>query len=256
VCSAIFDGGPPGPVNDHYTRAVRHFDQARTMAETIGASVDSIRLAAIAGLAQSYLILGDTARARTFAQQVPDNFLWVAHRSLSSNREYNTVFELTNIHQATVWSTYSDTVGEGADPRIPFQKTTKLGSSGTKPFYFQLKYKRDTDIPLAKGPEMRLIEAEVLLRGGDVPNAMGKINKVRMDAGVGQVTATTAPAAWIALDHERHLVLWLEARRFKDNQRFAATGVSLFSTSFMRGRDTCFPPSTAEQQSNKNLRGG
>ncbi len=256
LCVAIFDGGAPTPLNDYYTRAVTHFNRAMTIAGTVGASLDSIRVAAIAGLAQSYLMLGDTAKARSFAQQVPDDFLWVAHRGLSSTREYNTVFELTNIHQATVWSTYTDTVGVGADPRVPFEKTTKLGSSGTKPFYFQLKFQRATNIALAKGPEMRLIEAEVLLRAGDIPNAMLKINKVRQDAGVAQVTATTAPAAWVALDHERHLVLWLEARRFKDNQRFAAEGVSQFSVSFMQGRGTCFPPSTTEAQSNKNLRGG
>jgi hypothetical protein len=256
LCVAIFDGGPPLAVNEYYLNAVRHFDQAYTMAQTIGATVDSIRLAALAGLAQSHLILGNFSLAAGFAGQVPDNFRWMAHRSLSSTREYNTVFELTNIHQATVWSTYSDTVGQGADPRIPFEKTTGMGSSGTKPFYFQLKSKRDTDIALAKGAEMRLIEAEVELRNNQVSNAMSIINTVRTNAGVGQVTATTAAEAWVALDRERHLVLWLEARRFKDNQRLGVTGLSLFSTSFVQGRNTCFPPSTAEEESNENLRGG
>jgi hypothetical protein len=256
VCVAIFSGGPPGPINDHYTKAVQYFDKARTIATAIGASADTIRLAATAGLAQAHLILGNYTQAASFAGQVPDNFVWVAHRSVSSTREYNLLFELTNIKQATVWSTYADTVGPGNDPRIPFERTTALGSSGTKPFYFQLKFKRDTDIPLAKGPEMRLIEAEVLLRGGDIPGAVSKINQVRTAAGVPTVTATTAAQAWVALDHERYVVLWLEARRFKDNQRFAAEGLSAFSTSFMQGRDSCFPPSTAEQQSNPYLRGG
>jgi hypothetical protein len=256
VCVAIFSGGPPGPINDHYTKAAQYFDKARTIAVAIGAGADSIRVAATAGLAQSHLILGNYAQAASFAGQVPDNFLWVAHRSLSSTREYNLLFELTNISQATVWSTYADTVGPGVDPRIPFERTAKLGSSGTKPFHFQLKFKRDTDIPLAKGPEMRLIEAEVLLRGGDVPGAVAKINQVRTAAGVAAVTATTVAEAWVALDHERYLVLWLEARRFKDNQRLAAAGLSAFSVSIMQGRDTCFPPSTAEAQSNRHLRGG
>jgi hypothetical protein len=68
---------------------------------------------------------------------------------------------------------------------------------------------------------------------------------------VANKTATTTSEAWLALDQERHLVLWLEGRRLKDNVRF--NGLSSLSTDFMEGRDVCFPPSLAEIAANKNL---
>ena len=100
---------------------------------------------------------------------------------------------------------------------------------------------------------MRLIEAEVLLRGGNISGAMAKINAVRVSAGVAPISATTAADAWIALDKERHYSLWLEGRRLKDNARLSAAGMSSFSASFMTGRDKCFPPSLNEVASNPNL---
>jgi hypothetical protein len=101
---------------------------------------------------------------------------------------------------------------------------------------------------------MRLIEAEVLLRGGNVVGAMTKINAVRALAGVTPVTATTAAQAWVALDRERHFTLWLEGRRLKDNARLSEPGLSSMSATFMQGRDKCFPPSLNEVASNPNLR--
>ena len=256
VCVAIFDGGPALAVEEHYLQAITQFEEARSRAASIGASVDSIRLAAIAGLAQSHLILGNYAVAAGFAQQIPDDFLWVSHRSSNSDREFNTIFtESHEQKQITVHDTYTAALGVGADPRVPFEDLTpELGASGVFPFLRQLKYtSRGSDIPLAKGAEMRLIEAEALLRGGDMAGAMVMINQVRTTAGVATVSASTVAEAYLRLDQERHLVLWLEGRRLKDNQRFSETSLSSFSTDFMLGRDRCFPPSLREQDSNQNL---
>jgi tetratricopeptide (TPR) repeat protein len=253
LCIAVIDGGEPQPAQVYYERAVSQFEQAISVAGAAGA--DSIVVAARAGLAQSHLILGDYDQAMSYAQQVPDDFSWVAHRSANSGREYNlTYLETHEQRQVTVTTTYSDSLGEGADPRIPFEVTDKLGASGEHEYLRQLKYdSRGSDIPLAKGPEMRLIEAEVRLRDGDVEGAMEKINYVRTNAGVEPKQADSAEEAWLALDRERHLVLWVEGRRLKDNARFGSEGLSPWSESFIQGRDTCFPPSRQEINSNENI---
>lgn len=256
ACVAVFDGGAAQPNAEYYRRAIGHFDQAITIATAIGASMDSVRRAATAGLAQSHLILGNYTQAAAFAAQVPDNFLWVAHRSANSVREQNRVWEATVLStQATVHGTLSASLGASGDPRTPWLDLKKFGSSGLRPYYQQMKYPdRAADIPLAKGAEMRLIEAEALLRGGDVTGAMAKVNAVRSAAGVAPVTATTTADAWVALDQERHLALWLEGRRLRDNARLSAPGLSAWSAGFMVGRDACFPPSLNEIASNPNLR--
>ena len=256
VCDAVFDGGPKQANAEYYRRAITQFERAIAIATTIGASMDSVRLAATAGLAQSYLILGDYTRAAQYAGQVPSSFLWVAHRSGNSAREQNRVWEATVLStQATVHGTLSAAPGRPVDPRTRWTDLNKKGSGGLRPYYQQQKYPdRGTDIPLAKGAEMRLIEGEVLLRSGDVTGAMAKINEVRAAAGVPAVAATTAAEAWVALDEERHYTLWLEGRRLKDNVRLSAPGLSSWSASFMSGRNTCFPPSLNEIASNPNLR--
>lgn len=257
MCITVIDGGEPQEWTEWYERAVSHFETARSMATAIGASLDTVRLAALAGLAQSHLILGNYDQAASFARQIPDDFLWLAHRSEGSGREYNWMYQETHeITQVTVWGTYVDSLGPGADPRTPFLRTEKKGASGTKPFYQQRKYTaRGSDIALAKGREMRLIEAEVLLRKGDVPGAMNRINYVRGLVGVSPVTATTPADAWVALDRERMLELWLEGRRLKDRQRFSDPPLSAWSVAFMRGRDRCFPPSQKELDTNRNIPG-
>jgi hypothetical protein len=258
ACVAVFDGGPALPNAEYYERAIDHFETAAAMATSIGATMDSIRVAARAGLAQAHLILGNYADAATHAAVVPNGFLWVAHRSGNSVREQNRVWESTILStQATVFGTYSAALGPAGDPRTRWVDLNKTGSSGKHPYYQQQKYRdRADDIALAKGAEMRLIEAEVLLRGGQAGPAMDKINAVRAAAGVAPVTATTAPAAWVALDRERHLTLWLEGRRLRDNARLSAPGLSSWSAEFMAGRDDCFPPSLNEVASNPNLRRG
>lgn len=257
ACVAVFDGGPAEPNAKYYERALAHFQEAVTRATAIGATMDSVRVAATAGIAQSHLILGNYAQAAQAAAQVPTSFRWVAHRSGNSAREQNRVWEGTILStQATVHGTYSAGLGESGDARTPWKDLKKTGSSGIRPYYQQLKYAdRGDDIPLAKGAEMRLIEAEAALRAGNVAGAMQFINAVRQAAGVAPATATTVAQAWLALDQERHLTLWLEGRRLRDNARLSAAGLSSWAAAFMTGRDNCFPPSLNEVASNPNLGG-
>lgn len=255
ACVAVFDGGPSQLNAEYYKRAIAHFQNAITIATAIGPTMDSVKTAAYAGIAQSQLILGDYNAAATAAALVPDGFRWVAHRSGNTVREQNRVWEGTVLStQATVHGTYSAGLGANGDPRTPWIDLKKTGSSGLRPYYQQAKYAdRAVDIPLAKGQEMRLIEAEVLLRVGNVAGAMAKVNAVRALNAVTPVTANTVAEAWLALDQERHLTLWLEGRRLRDNARLSAAGLSSWAATFMAGRDACFPPSLNEIASNPNL---
>lgn len=250
-CEATFDGGPAEPNSAYYERAIGHFEEARTIAQAVGPSADSIRLASIAGMAQAHLVLGNYTEAAALAAQVPDDFVWTV-RYGESGREDNLLWSETYVNsQYTAFDTPLAALGPDLDPRAPWEDMKRLGAGGTVPFYRQKKYPgRGSDIPLAKGTEMRLIQAEAALRGGDVAGAVARINEVRAAAGVPAVGAATADAAWDALIRERYLTLWLEGRRLKDNQRFFEEGRS----DVLEGRAKCFPFSDAEINSNPNLR--
>ncbi len=267
ACIAVFGGedkdgdgttepGEVHEVNMHYARALERFEMARGRAQSSGH--DSIAMASTAGMAQSNLMLGNYSAAQSQAAQIPDDFLWTAHRSGNSGREWNSLYQFTHetSKQITVWGMYNDSIGPDTDPRVPWRDMNQTSGGGVKPFYRQLKHtSRDADYALAKGHEMRLIEAEAMLRMGDREGAIAKINYVRDRVGVPPVSASTDEEAWLALDRERNFELWLEGRRLKDNQRFAREGLSPWAVAFMQGRHDCFPPSLAECSANPNVTG-
>ena len=133
---------------------------------------------------------------------------------------------------------------------MPWQDAKKKGNDGKTPLYYQMKYADSgADVPLAKGLEMRLIEAEVMLRNGDLTGFLARVNNVRAALGLGPVTAATVQEAWSTLDRERFLTLWLEGRRLKDISRFSNEGL----VSFPSGRVSCFPFGDTEIAGNPNL---
>ena len=267
ACIAVFGGEDKdgdgmtesGEVQDkdqHYVRALERFETALSRAQSGGH--DSIAMASRAGMAQANLMLGNYSQAQSLAAQIPDDFMWAARRSSNTGREINSVYQFTHegTKQITVWGMYNDSIGPETDPRVPWRDMNQTSGGGVKPFYRQLKYTdRGDDFALAKGHEMRLIEAEVMLRMGDREGAIAKINYVRERVGVPPVSAATDEEAWLALDRERNFELWLEARRLKDNQRFSREGLSSWAVAFMQGRHDCFPPSLAECSANENVTG-
>lgn len=163
---------------------------------------------------------------------------------------------------------------DAQDPRTPFTycpfggcRATQ-GADGSTPHYLQLKYlDHGAEIPVVKGTEMRLIEAEALLEAGDVPGAIASINEVRdhWDLDPIDPTGMTLQEAWITLDHERLLTLWLEGRRFFDMRRWEAAGLDyLPAVQFIHGgtivypgedlRAICIPVSESECLTNLNVR--
>jgi hypothetical protein len=249
VCVSVFDGGPPGDVLDYFRRAETNFTDAMAMAQAAGSTAATLRTAAYGGRAQVRAALGDWAGAATDAQQVASTFRYQAIYSAANSREYNWLYnESFARNYFSVYGTFAASLNN-TDPRMPFLNLNKNGADGKTPAYQQRKYlSYSAAIDIAAGDEMRLIEAEKLLRvDADVSGAMGLINGVRTAAGVPTKTASTVAEAMAVLRTERDIVLWLETRHLWDLQRF--------DDPFLSGRDRCIPPSENEQNTNPNLQG-
>jgi hypothetical protein len=132
---------------------------------------------------------------------------------------------------------YSDT----GDPRTPWREfpnpTSKNCTGGltgyptpSVPCTQQQKYKtEDDDIRIASGREMRLIEAEAMLRltPANWQAAMTLINGVRTSvisdktkAALTPWTAANLDDAWLYLTRERFIEMWIEGRRISDLRRW------------------------------------
>jgi starch-binding outer membrane protein, SusD/RagB family len=296
-CHAVVDGGG---LQDHrvfYERAERHFTDAIAQATAMGR--DTLRQAAHAGRAQTRMMLGNWDGAVADAGQVETLFNFQQTHAFFTNREreWNWVFRsfLFENAEATMWGTpfvdwaRRDGTTTG-DPRLIYDLPTAMpmGRDGRRPFFRQRKFTGTAnDVSVAKGTEMRLIEAEALLVRGNWQGAVAKINEVRAfrrTAGGGlpaadrttarmpNVTASNATQAWELLMRERGIELYLEGRRLPDMRRWKQTpatvpftvvreaGTGAASTDPRRNvllvnDDLCIPVSQQERRTNTNIGG-
>lgn len=263
-------------------RAIPVLNEAARHGSTAGSS--DIVMAAEGALAQVKMGLGQLAEAVSHSAKVPTDFVYEANYSSNSGRETSQLWNETHGRQeVSAYLTLAGTVGEG-DPRTPWTDCTKSaagvcanvnGADGVTPHLRQEKYPtREDGIPLVKGTEMRLIEAEkAMVVDNDLDAAMAKINEVRafhgLDAleaeGVGEITGgeggganPTSMSFWDILDRERHLTLWLEGRRLWDLRRWShphlnGGGVGGYEATVAR-RAACMPISDQECQVNEKVK--
>jgi starch-binding outer membrane protein, SusD/RagB family len=264
-CDGVIDGGAKQPYTVYLERAEAAFTEAITVATA--ASNTALRDAAIAGRASVRLLRNNLPGAATDAASIANTFAYRMPYYVNTVAQYNRVYwaSANQPYRAhTVWGTYYESYRrQTRDPRVPFDSslTVRFGDAavavlgGQVRWYFQTKYPdRATSINLATGWEMRLIEAEVLLVGGDVPGAMAKLNGRRIALALAPWTAATPTDAWVALKRERGIELWLEARRLGDQRRWAALNRPGESDD-MTGRALCFPIPRSELETNPNLAG-
>jgi starch-binding outer membrane protein, SusD/RagB family len=249
-CWGVIDGGPLVEGSHYWERAEGHFTNA------IATAPDAYsKQAAYAGRAQARLELKDYAGAVADAQQVPDDF--VIHVELDFSKGGNTgqrnhVYWSQADNPFRSWTTlhtfYHGYYVETGDPRVPWAPFPNpsarfclgaLQGYGQVPCFQQKKYvSQDDDIRIASGAEMRLIEAEAMLRTnpGNWQAAMAIINANRTryltnsTLGVGGTIEGGAPLqpwvannlddAWTFLMRERGIEFWLEARRRGDLRRW------------------------------------
>jgi starch-binding outer membrane protein, SusD/RagB family len=238
-CDAVVDGGPRQNHTTFHERAVGFFTSAAEVAQAGGHA--DLRNAALAGRAQARMMLGEWDQAVSDAQQVSTSFRFEHVHSENSTNEHNGVHNWAvrgdNGDQMTVWGTpfaewglaVDGGVESEGDPRVSFRVVLDgdgsqvVGGDNRRPLWYSQKYaSRSTGIPMAKGTEMRLIQAEAQLRGGQVQAAVSFINDVRAHHGLDPVSATSATEAWDLLVRERGIELWLEGRRLADLRRWAA----------------------------------
>lgn len=292
-CNVVYDGGPLQPYTDAYPLAIAHFQDAIRRAQNRIQAVQNdpeldpgqvqsrvtpmqrIIDASRGALAQTYLLmasegLGDQYwdLAEQYAGQVPTDFSQV-FTMVSGDRNSNRISAWTRSRrETTVWGTpfvewgfNVDDPDAGGDPRAPYETPMENGEyekahDNRRPAFLQRKFTGvGNNLPLVKGTEMRLIEAEIALaRRGDLATLVEKVNEVReyhnevapgwwRDA-LGPVPldmaepVSTLEEGWDLLMRERGVELWLEVRRLSDIRRWQTTPGREFVNSYKVRRDS------------------
>ena len=235
-CTAVIDGGEELPVSAMYQHAEAHFGEVISIAGAAGEN--QLVTAAYAGRAQVRMMLGNWDGAVADAGQVPIDFVHDIRMSSNSTTEYNGLSVAFLEHaQSTVWGTpfaqygtdVSGAVDTDGDPRVTFASrlddgSVEIGGDGRRENWRPQKYpSRDSNHPIVKGTEMRLIEAEAALVAGNIGGAISGINTVRSHHGLDAVSADSQEEAWYLLQRERGIELWVEGRRLSDMRRWAQT---------------------------------
>ena len=275
-CLSVIDGGSAGSRNAYLEGALAHFDQAASQGS------GPVAMAARAARASVKAFMGDWAGATADAAGVPDDFVWMLpyypdKGDATKNRiQFASHAQPYKAH--TLKYTKYEMMGRSennpdGDPRVPFEITDETGDAavqccGQVPWWPQTKYDEPgSDIPLSKGAEMRLIEAEAMLNGGNWQGAMEKINALRTAAEMPMAEASNTVEAWTALKHERGVVLWLEGRRLGDFFRWNQNNTpgeladleqpsgSASEGSHLVQQDLCFPIARSEVDTNPNIAG-
>jgi len=229
----------PGTSDPYFDRAIERFTTALSFAST-----DDERNAAYALRASANLWLGNWADAYSDAQAVDEDFVFVTQNDPSETALYNYLYEANSgtFRSYTVQFTwFEDYYTTSGDPRTPWGTDPNfavavgsLSGFGPVPYKPQLKYtSRDDDVHLATGWEMKLIQAEAILRGagsGDFNDAMSLINEVHTrnvsdndGMPLPDLVAANATEAWTHLKRERRIELWLEGRAAPDERRWDDT---------------------------------
>lgn len=260
MCAAVIDGGGAEPRSVYFDRAHAAFSRAVEIAAAAGDA--DLSRAAYAGRASVRVWRDDWAGAAADAAEVPVDFEFDAIYSDLEIDQYNRIYWAganAPFRAATVWSTfYEEYYEQTGDPRVAwsFDPDTPTGDGSDIPFYRQEKYRSRTDpVRLSSGREMRLIEAEKLLRDGDWPGAVSILNGLRGGVGLPAESPGSAEAAWTMLRRERAVELWLEGRQLGDVFRWEQEGAPGTHVQDLTGRDRCFPIGITEVNTNPNIEG-
>jgi hypothetical protein len=267
-CEDVIEGGGPAVPDDQvWGAAVSDLQAALVVAQAAGSSFWTDM--AHAGLARSYLNLGDYDNALTNAQAVSNDFVYYAQYSESSSS--NSLVTLNHYSENKAagldsrrWAQvdtmdpsgndyYVDPWTGEHDPRVPLAfraVSNRLGVDGITKFFSQDKYyDRGSDIPVTHKNEMLLIEAEVYWSKGQFQTAIDRMNQVRAKYDLSPLTNPgTSQGVLDMLLEERFATLFLEGQRANDLYRF-----NLFPSVIGSGFNTKFPMNGSEMINNPNI---
>lgn len=254
--------GEPVPDVEMFRMAIPLLTRAINIAKTAN-SLEYERFAT-AGRARANLFAGNLDAALADAQTVPDNYVYAAKFSETTISNFIVSYAhysqlkaggLDPIRQPmvdTIAARIRDPFTNQLDARLPFTRQGN-GADNVKKFYNQEKYRSlSDDIRMATGWEMRLIEAEVQMKKGNLAAAVALINRVRANAGLDQHSAAGVTPAQVQdyLLWERFAQLYLEGHRMHDLARFNLVG-SIMGT----GRAMKFAMDTNELMLNPHTNG-
>jgi starch-binding outer membrane protein, SusD/RagB family len=277
-CHVVFDGGPLQPYTDAYPRAIAHFENAIRRANNriaavqadpeleageIQSRVDAMERiidASNGAIAQTYLLMASEGMGDQYwnlaAQHagLVDTDFQFSFTMVSGDRNSNRIPAWTRSRtETTMWQTpfaewglNVDDVERGGDPRVAYETPMdgdeyERAHDNRRPAWMQRKYTSvGNNLPLVKGTEMRLIEAEVALaQNGDIQTVVDKINEIRLyhnetapawwremlgpDPLPMVEPVSSVPEAWVTLMKERGIELYLEVRRLSDIRRWQTT---------------------------------
>jgi len=229
-CEAPAEASGPA-VSDAELMAIARTELTDAMGVAQAAGATDYYNWARAGRARANLWLGDYSAALADAQAIPEDFVYYAKYSINGSNNYIVTVATYGENNAggirEKWWPLVDTDAEmlrdpytdELDPRVPIHYDPgDKGVDGITDFYSQWKYRdRGSDIPYTHKGEMKLIEAEVYWRNGDLANAMGALNWLRTRAGLTAHATDPMPSADKVFEyfmHEMFAELFMEGRRF------------------------------------------
>jgi len=263
-CESTVDAGPALPPDERMQEALNTLQEAESAAQDADRS-DLVNAAQV-GQARAHLWLGNLSDARSNAADIPDDFALEVNYSSSSVESGNKVARLTwGVLDAVIrWTVGNGTSGTSNEQWPYFDEWVELGLlvprddlspfDPSVPVSLQQKYTSpDAAIQIASASEAKLIEAEVLLREGDLENAASIVNQLREKWDLDDLSFTGDLEQDLEIfARERARELWLTGRRIGALRRYSKDGVDLFPSE-QTGSDTCFPLPQREIDANPNL---
>ena len=280
-CSMAIDGGAEMTPAQVQAEAERRFSSAISLAQGTGDA--TLTMQGTLGRARVRLAMGDYAGAMADASQIPDGFIVNVSRDVSESRRYNYYFERLNAptgfraHGSVADNYQNLTIGadgmpmDGGDGVKDTRVNVKTDGTQAADFatilYYHDKYNSRSDpLPLVHWHEARMFEAEALAMQGDVAGALGKINGLRMAAGLPEVTADVGAGQIMDLvkEERRRQLFVLGGHRLFDMLRFDIPFLGepgsihpngLDQTGAEYGNLTCFQLPDVERKGNENIGG-
>ena len=240
-CEAPVNGGTSLSSADLLARAVTHFDEGIKVATAAAAianaavAQDLINLARV-GAARASLKKGDMAKARSYAELVPNTYESLAYYSANSSREFNPL--QISVRATLPYLGMSPAFQGLNDPRIP-QPSASRPSLAAHPIFPPLKPSQysgwapalpaqpievSTHIRFASGLEARYIVLEV----DGASTAMLTFVNVRRAVGGKPQVFLSGSALVTEFRVQRALDFYLTGQRLGDLRRYAVAGTDLF----------------------------
>jgi hypothetical protein len=181
--------------------------------------------------------LGPWSDATADAALVPDTSKFLLPYSAQSPDQYNYLYWARanqSFRAHTQWGTFFEGYYRTTrDARAKWDSSGLSGDAavakfgGSVPFWPEAKYTTTSaPVRLSSGWEMRLIEAEAALAGGNAAAAVDSMNRRRVNLSLPLYDRTVSlDSAWTLLKTERAVELWLETRRLGDLRRWITHNV-------------------------------